>query len=57
MVIIFLDIAVCVWIIFLGGSYHLVGFMDNFYPGINESQVKFWAWIILLTAPIYYFLL
>lgn len=54
--IIVLDIIVCLWIIFFGGSHYLVNFFDRFYPGINDSQVKFFAWILLVTLPVYYFL-
>ena len=55
--IILLDIAVCLWIIFFGGASHVIGFMGLFYPGIDEFHVKFFAWIMLFTAPIYYFLI
>lgn len=52
--VILLDIAICVWIIFFGGASYMIRFMDFFYPGIDEFHVKFFTWIMLLTAPIYY---
>jgi len=54
-VIIFADIAIFIWIIFFNGHQYIIGLMDIFYPGITKAQVKFWAFIMLITAPIYYF--
>lgn len=52
--IIFLDVAFCLWVIFGNGAAYLIKFMDFFYPDIDEFHVKFFAWTLLLTAPIYY---
>jgi len=52
-------IALCIWIIFLGGAERLEGSVWAawfFMPAMTAQELKFYAWLSLLLIPIYMFL-
>ncbi|MEM7707809.1 MAG: hypothetical protein AAF358_19815 [Pseudomonadota bacterium] len=51
-----LHVGICVWLIWLGGAERLEGSFSTIffiYPAMTATELKFFAFLSLLTVPFY----